>query len=148
PSRDVHVPMHHVLPDGLHGLHIVRIARNGGDVRSAAVKVHRPHGVADDLTLLFDGRVVLTAFRTPLSFVPDLTLAVALPSLVEIPLREFYVSLVTRHVIELHEGKLDFFVTGYPMAIRHTKGLVQVIRVSNRHVQELAFTGGLIVGDS
>ena len=136
------LPRDDVLPNCVDGLHVRRIARQGGDVCHAAVEIAGADGMPDGFGLLQDGPVVLES-RAPRA--PQ----VLAPAQVEQRLCERKVAAFAGGAIELAQGELYLFVPGRILDLRgsEAEGPVYEVCASNRDVEKRTLASDLEIGD-
>jgi hypothetical protein len=128
------------VPDAVHRVDVTLVAGDGGDVRHAAIKVHRADGVPDDLRVLADRGVILAILAVERA-------AVGVAALLDEELGQLQVALLAGEVVELDQGQLDLLVAGGVELLARSEGRVDVVDELQRGVEQVALAGRLVVGD-
>ena len=144
-TGQVHALRHDIGPDGVERVDVGPVAGERGDVGHAAVQVARAHGVADRFALLGHGQVVLGVAEVVV--VGLQVAAVGLAALVEKELREIEEATLPGRAVELHQADFDLLVAGNVAHPAGPEDAVDQFRVADRHLQQGALAGGLVVGD-
>ena len=86
PSSHVHVPVHDIFPNRLHGIHVAKVIFGGSHIGSTRVEIHRSYRMARNFLLLLYRYIILRIFRSPMWIVPDSSFAMAMSSLLQKPI--------------------------------------------------------------
>ncbi len=127
-----------IIPDGVDGPGVLRVAGQGCDVGHAAVKIAGAHGVADGLGLLHgrDARLmIVVTTRMTAAHVDEI-------------FGEFEVALVAGDAVKPDEAHLNDFVSGPEMQLvgSGAEGLAEEVGFLDGDIEEVGLAGGLVVG--
>ena len=128
-AGDVHLPPRQVSPQAAHRVDQRLVAGVGGHVGRAAIKIHRPHRMADDFALLPHRLVVLDVDA------PNLPPGLVAPHVDE-ERGQIDVTLLAGRLLQLHQGQFDLFMAAGAAPLRRAERVVDAIGIADGHVEK------------